>query len=165
MGSTVELWHNGDRRNRGPASADGRLETITNEATTSGTSIISEFGYGYDSAGDITSWTQQAGANAPVNYQYGYDGADELLQAIASVSGTQSPIDAYAYLYDPAGNRTTEQINNSVTTSAYNTLNQMSSRTGGGLLTISGSVSQPSVMTIGAVLTPSLTQSPPLTAT
>jgi RHS repeat-associated protein len=66
------------------------------------------------------------------------------------VSGTQSPIDAYAYLYDPAGNRTTEQINASVSTSAYNTLNQMNSRTGGGLLTISGSVSQPSVMTIGS---------------
>ena len=111
-----------------PASADGRLETITNEAVTSGTSIISQFGYGYDSAGDITSWSQQAGAGTPVNYAYGYDGADQLLQATASVSGSQSPIDAYAYLYDAAGNRTTEQINASVTTSAYNALNQLTSR-------------------------------------
>jgi RHS repeat-associated protein len=132
-----------------PASADGRLETITNEAITSGTSIVSQFGYGYDSAGDIASWSQQAGAAAPLNYQYGYDGADQLLQATASVNGAQSPIDAYAYLYDAAGNRTTEQINASVTTSAYNNLNQVTTGTGGGLLTISGSVSQPSVMTIG----------------
>jgi RHS repeat-associated protein len=52
-------------------------------------------------------------------------------------------------LYDPAGNRTTEQINNSVTTSAYNDLNQFTSRTGGGMLTISGSLSQPAMMTVG----------------
>lgn len=110
---------------------------------------LSQFTYGYNSAGDITAWSQQAGGGAVVSYQYGYDGADQLLQASATVSGSQSPIDAYACLYDAAGNRTMEQINSSVTTSAYDNLNRMTSRTGGGTLTISGSLSQPSVMTIG----------------
>jgi len=84
-----------------------------------------------------------------VSYQYGYDGAAQLLSAVASISGTQSPIDAYAYLYDAAGNRTSQQINNSVMSSAYNTLNQVTSESGGRMLTISGSLSQPGTVVVG----------------
>ena len=64
------------------------------------------------------------------------------------MNGSQSPVDAYGYQYDAAGNRTVEQINTSVTTSAYNTLNQMTSRTGGGLLTITGSLNKPGTVTV-----------------
>ena len=130
-------------------ASNERLQTITNTVGSSGTSILSQFGYGYDAAGDVTSWTQQSGTNSAVSYQYGYDGAAQLLSAVASISGTQSPIDAYAYLYDAAGNRTSQQINNSVTTSAYNALNQVTSQSGGGMLTISGSLSQPGTVVVG----------------
>ena len=82
------------------------------------------------------------------SYQYGYDRADQLLSAVAAVSGTQSPVDAYGYRYDAAGNRTVEQIANAVTTSSYNDLNQMTSRAGGGILTISGTLNKPGTVTV-----------------
>ena len=129
-----------------PTSADERLQSITNTGPgTTGT--ISRFNYGYNAAGDITSWTQVTGTNT-ASYQYGYDRADQLLSAVAAVSGTQSPVDAYGYRYDPAGNRTVEQIGNAVTTSAYNNLNQITSRAGGGILTISGTLNKPGTVTV-----------------
>ena len=129
------------------SSGARRLQQIKNLDPSS--SVLSQFTYGYALAGDITSWTQQADNNTPVVYGYGYDGADQLLSAVASISGTQSPIDAYAYLYDAAGNRTSQQINNSVMTSVYNSLNQVTSQSGGGMLTISGSLSQPGTVVVG----------------
>ena len=104
--------------------------------------------YQYNSAGDITGWTQQTDSNAPGTYGYGYDGADELLR-VAKTSGTnQSLIDAYAYRYDAAGTRPVEQIDTAVNTASFNSLNQLTSRTGGGILTISGSLSEPGTVTI-----------------
>jgi RHS repeat-associated protein len=129
-----------------PTSADERLQSITNLAPgTSGT--LSQFSYGYNPAGDITSWVQQSGTSTAA-YQYGYDGADQLLRATATGAGSISPIDAYAYQYDPAGNRTVEQIGTAVTSSTYNDLNQMTKRGGGGLLTISGSLNKPGTVTV-----------------
>jgi RHS repeat-associated protein len=129
-----------------PTSADERLQTITNLAPgTSGT--ISQFSYGYNAAGDITSWVRQTGANAS-SYQYGYDAADQLLTATPAGSGSGAAVDAYGYWYDPAGNRTVEQIANAVTTSLYNSLNQMASRSGGGLLTITGTLDRPGTVTV-----------------
>jgi len=130
-------------------ASDEVVQTVTNTVGSGGTNVLSQFGYGYDAAGDVTSWTQQTGTNSAVSNQYGYDGSDKLLSAVASSSGTQSSIDAYAYLYDAVGNRTSQQINNSVMSSAYNTLNQVTSQSGGGLLTISGSLNQPGTVVVG----------------
>jgi len=69
------------------------------------------------------------------------------------VNGVQSPIDAYAYQYDAAGNRTIEQSGSAVTTSTYNSLNQMTGRTGGGLLTISGTLNKPGGVIISGTAT------------
>lgn len=126
-----------------------RLETITNYPSASNTtSIISQFGYGYNAAGDITSWAQQSGTNAAATYGYAYDGARELLSGIAT-SGTAT-LDTYAYRYDAAGNRLSQQINDTVTTSAYNNLNQLTSVSGTGQLQlmISGSLSEPGTVTV-----------------
>ena len=69
----------------------------------------------------------------------------------AAKTGTgASLVDAYAYQYDASGNRTLEQINSSVTTSGYNDLNQMTNRSGGGQLAVSGSLSQPGIVTVGS---------------
>jgi RHS repeat-associated protein len=104
---------------------------------------------GYNAVGDITSWTQQSGTNTSA-FQYGYDGADQLLSASLPNAG-QSPVDAYGYRYDPAGNRTGEQINTTLTTSAYNSLNQLTSVSGstGLQLTISGSLSESGTVAAG----------------
>jgi RHS repeat-associated protein len=128
-----------------PGASDERLETITNTGSSGNT--VSQFTYGYTPAGEITSWAQATGTNAAVTYQYGYDGASELLNAITSTGSTA--LDTYAYRYDAAGNRLGQQIGvtgtNSVTSSAYNDLNQVTSVSGsaGLQLAISGSLSEP----------------------
>jgi RHS repeat-associated protein len=98
---------------------------------------------------------QQADGNTPVAYGYGYDGAKELLSA-TKTSGTAT-LDTYAYRYDAAGNRLGQQINKSVTSSAYNDLNQVTSVSGSGLLTISGSLSESGTVSVAgtSVLTDS----------
>lgn len=71
----------------------------------------------------------------------------ELLNAVTSTGSTA--LDTYAYRYDAAGNRLGQQIGvtgtNSVTSSAYNDLNQVTSVSGsaGLQLAISGSLSEP----------------------
>ncbi len=135
-----------------------RLQTITNYPTTTSTaSFISQFGYGYNAAGDIASWAQQTGTNTAVPYGYGYNGADELLSAIKTSSTASGALDTYAYRYDAAGNRLGWQLNDTVTSAAYNNLNQVTSVSGTGLLMISGSLSQsgtgpsePGTVTVGS---------------
>ncbi len=135
-----------------------RLQSITNyPTTTSIASFISQFGYGYNAAGDIASWAQQTGTNTAVPYGYGYNGADELLSAIKTSSTASGALDTYAYRYDAAGNRLGWQLNDTVTSAAYNNLNQVTSVSGTGLLMISGSLSQsgtgpsePGTVTVGS---------------
>ena len=44
---------------------------------------LSQFSYGDNAAGDITSWLKQTGTNN-ADYQFGYDAADQLLSATYS---------------------------------------------------------------------------------
>jgi RHS repeat-associated protein len=50
--------------------------------------------------------------------------------------------------YDKAANRTSEQIDLNVTSSSYNNLNQLTSQNGGGPLRLSGTVNQPTTVTV-----------------
>ena len=85
-------------------ASNERLQTINNLGPlTDGT--ISKITYGYNPAGDITSWTQQADSSTPVVYAFGYDGAKELLSAVKTSSTGGAALDTYGYQYDPAGNR------------------------------------------------------------
>jgi RHS repeat-associated protein len=137
-----------------PTSVDERLQTISNLVSASGTSLISQFGYSYDAAGDVTGQSQQLQpGTAAYNYQYGYDGALELLSAIRSGTGT----DTYAYNYDTAGNRTGQQIDFNVSTASYNDNNQLTSQTGGGTLLISGSLAESGTAQPGTVSVNSVT--------
>jgi YD repeat-containing protein len=64
----------------------------------------------YDAVGNILTWRQQADADA-VLWAYGYDAADQLTAAVKqSTDPTPVVLKRYAYGYDPAGNRTVEQI-------------------------------------------------------
>jgi hypothetical protein len=60
-------------------------------------------------------------------------------------------IHRYAYGYDPAGNRTTQQTDLSVSTGSFNNLNQLQNTTGGGALRFSGTVNQNSNVTLNGV--------------
>ena len=54
----------------------------------------------------------------------------------------------YAYAYDPAGNRTSEQIDDAITQAAYDALNRLVSQDAGGPLVFQGQLDEPAAVTI-----------------
>ena len=63
----------------------------------------------------------------------------------------QTVLKRYAYAYDPAGNRTVEQIDDAVTLSAYDNLNRLTSQAPGGPMVVAGSLNEPGTVTISGV--------------
>jgi RHS repeat-associated protein len=107
---------------------DRLLQRITHKV---GATPVSEFFYGRDiPANRITAWSQQAGAQSPSLYSFGYDAANQLLSAAVTNAG--SFVNSFAYSYDPAGNRLTEQAGAATNTATYNALNQISTTSGPG---------------------------------
>jgi YD repeat-containing protein len=128
---------------------DHRLQTIHHKYPN--TSTLSKFDYTYDAVGNILTWRQQADS-AAVLWKYGYDQADQLTVAVKHATDTpQTVIQRYAYAYDPAGNRTIEQIDDAVTLSAYDNLNRLTSQAPGGAMVIAGLLNEPGTVTINGV--------------
>jgi hypothetical protein len=97
------------------------------------------------------------GLSGGADYHLGYDAADQLLGAEVRdpISGVLQK--TYGYAYDPAANRTLEQTSThggaqqeiTLSRASYNSLNQMTSRTGGsGALEVSGTVNEPAQVSI-----------------
>jgi RHS repeat-associated protein len=121
---------------------DRRLQTIHHRKADAST--LSRFDYTYDSVGNILTWQQQVDNAAPTVYQLGYDAADELTAATnQTTDAAPTVLKRYAYAYDPAGNRTSEQIDDAATTTSYDALNRLRSQQGGGPLVFTGTVSKP----------------------
>ena len=85
-------------------TGDQRLQGISNLAPSS--VPRSQFNYGYDSAGEITSWGQQNAGLSPQIFNLGYDLAGQLTTAQAG-AGSAPPAysSQYYYNYDSAANR------------------------------------------------------------
>jgi RHS repeat-associated protein len=84
-----------------------------------------------------------------VLWKYGYDRADQLISAVKHATDTpQTVLKRYAYAYDPAGNRTVEQIDDVVMLSAYDNLNRLTSQAPGGPMVIAGTLNEPGTVTI-----------------
>jgi RHS repeat-associated protein len=99
-------------------SHDRRLQTVQNVGL--GSVNLSKFDYTYDPEGQILTWTKQLGATVPaLTGTYSYDLADELTTA---TSATLMPPGSFAYGYDLAGNRTTDQV--APGTHMFNNINQ-----------------------------------------
>jgi RHS repeat-associated protein len=125
---------------------DHRLQTIHHKYPN--TSTLSKFDYTYDAVGNILTWRQQADSTA-VLWKYGYDQADQLTSAVKHATDTpQTVLQRFAYAYDPAGNRTVEQIDDAVTLSAYDNLNRLTSQAPGGPMVIAGTLNEPGTVTI-----------------
>jgi RHS repeat-associated protein len=124
-----------------------RLSEIKN--LNASASVISKFNYGYDSQGQITSWTQQTDSNDPQNWANQYDNEGKLINVNVTDTTTSALLHQYAYSYDAAGNRTAEQIDGNVTSSTYNNLNQLTGQSAGGKMVFSGTVSKYSTVTVG----------------
>lgn len=116
-------------------NGDKRLKQIWNKK---GSTTLSKFNYDYNAEGQITKWTQQTGSNTPKYYEIGYDLADQITSATQKNQSTNTILKRYSYTYDIAGNRTSEQIDNTVTAALYNTLNQMTVQQDGGAMRFKG---------------------------
>lgn len=119
---------------------DQRLKQIWNRKPDGGT--LSKFGYEYNKEGNITKWTQQSDSLNAGFYELGYDLADQLISATLRNQNTTAVVKRYAYQYDKAGNRTSEQIDNAVTSAVHNNLNQLVRRQDGGPFRIKGTVNE-----------------------
>lgn len=98
--------------------------------------------------GQITKWTQQAGAAGAQAYEFGYDPVGELKSALLK-DASQTILKSYTYDYDAGGSRTVEAIDSLVTGDTVNNLNQLTSRQGGtGVLPIRGKTNEPSSVTV-----------------
>jgi RHS repeat-associated protein len=114
-----------------------RLTSLT--AARSG-NTITQWGYTYDNAGNRTQKT------APdYTEDYGYD----ALSRLTDVNRTGAAgAKRWIYGYDPVGNRIREQIDNNVSTPAYNEKNQLLSSMVGGLLRFKGTLNEPGTVTV-----------------
>jgi RHS repeat-associated protein len=125
---------------------DHRLQTIHHKYPNQAT--LSKFDYTYDIVGNIITWRQQADSTA-VLWTYTYDAADQLLTAVKeSTANPPVTLQRFAYTYDPAGNRTSEQIDDSVVQATHDNLNRLLTHSAGGPLRFVGSTNEPAVVTI-----------------
>lgn len=123
-----------------PNASDNRLKQIWNR--NSDGSTLSKFIYEYDKVGQITKWTQQEDS-ATINYDdLTYDLSDQLIAATKKSQINNSIIKQYAYQYDKAGNRTSEQVDNTITSSVHNTLNQLTAQQSGGPMRFFGKINE-----------------------
>jgi RHS repeat-associated protein len=121
-------------------TGDNRLKDILNKTT--GNVTLSRFDYTYNAVGQITKWTQQTNNNTPQYYTLGYDKSDQLSYATLATQGTDAIVKRYAYQYDKAGNRASEQADNTVTSALYNGVNQLTLQQDGGLMLFKGTLSK-----------------------
>jgi RHS repeat-associated protein len=133
---------------------DERLKEIWNQKTNNAT--LSKFDYVYDAIGQITNWTQQADTTATNAQVLTYDPVNQLLSdTVHSNTIAGAILKQYAYGYDAAGNRTTEQVGTgtsgavAMSQSSYNNDNQLTSRTvSSGAMLFAGSVSKQATVSV-----------------
>ncbi len=147
MGTTGRLaslaYPNGQSTTYGyrPNLEDRRLETIHHKRASGAT--LSRFDFTYDSDGQILTKTHQVDGNPATRWTYAYDAIDQLIGAThTTTGGSQTELARYAYEYGSAGNRTLEQIDDSVVTATHDALNRLQTHVAGGALRIEGATSE-----------------------
>jgi RHS repeat-associated protein len=130
-----------------PNVNDQRLQEIHHR--TSGGVTLSRFTHGFDTVGNLKTWTQQYGAAAVNAFDLAYDPADQISSAIyRTTDPTPMVLKRYAYAYDPASNRTTEQIDDAPVASTYSDMNRLTSQDGGGALAFRGTVTEAATVSV-----------------
>jgi len=117
-----------------PNAQDKRLQQIKNlnDDKHVKKQRISQFDYTYDVEGQVTSWTRNL-PNLPIilRSDFSYDNADQLTSAPLKNASTNALLVPFDYAYDLAGNRTSETIGTTTTTSTPNSVNEITSQSGG----------------------------------
>ena len=81
----------------------------------------------------------------------GYDAAEQLTAAVKQTTETTPTVlERFAYNYDPAGNRTGEQIDDALTGATYNAANQLVTQQTSGNLRFGGSLNEAGTVTVAA---------------
>ncbi len=128
------------------ATGDFRLQGISH--TRSGGALIASHAYTYSPAGAITSWALQTDTAGASTFQFTNDETDQLRTAVRSGALPTGAPATSAFRYDTAGNRTTTQLDKVVQTHAYNTLNQLTQTTAGGLMRVEGHLDELAQVTV-----------------
>ena len=68
-----------------------------------------------------------------------------------STDPTPAVLARYGYRYDPAGNRTAEQVDDVVTGATFDALNRLGTHTAAGTLRIAGTLNEPARVTVNGV--------------
>jgi RHS repeat-associated protein len=126
---------------------DRRLQTIHHKKPNAST--LSKHDYTYDSVGTVLTWQHQRDAATPEAWHYRYDDVDQLVSADKWLMGVVPTIVSRSgYVYDEAGNRTTEQIDDAVIRTSHDSLNRLAQQQPGGVLRFAGTVNEPAAVTI-----------------
>jgi len=130
-----------------PNSGDHRLQEILHKKP--GGAPLWKFSYTYDAAGNIETWTQQQDEESANAYDFDFDRAGQLRSAVwRTTDETPTILKRYAYIYDPTGNRTVEQIDDVPVLSAYDGMNRLTNQTPGGTMRFAGSLNEAATVTI-----------------
>jgi RHS repeat-associated protein len=116
-------------------------------------SNLNKFDFVFDQASvRLESFTEQQGDEPATVNSLEYDASDQL---VASTIETVAPVPVlvarYRYAYDLAGNRTAEQIDDSVSQFTYNALNRLVGQSAGGTMNFRGTLSEPSSVAIAGL--------------
>jgi RHS repeat-associated protein len=131
-----------------PNSGDHRLEEIHHKKP--GGTTLNKFNYTYDVAGNIKTWLRQTDTNPAEVHELEYDRVDQLTAAtLKTTGGSPQVLKRYRYAYDPAGNRTADQVDDAVTGASYDNMNRLLGRQPGGAVSFRGEVNEPSTVSIG----------------
>ncbi len=129
-----------------PVNQDLRLQEIHHKRP--GGATLNKFNYSYDAVGNIATWSQQTDSNPAQVYEFGYDRVDQLTAATLKNAATQAVLKRYRYAYDPAGNRSVEQIDDTATGASYDNMNRLSSQVPGGAMLFRGTTNEPASVTV-----------------
>ena len=129
-------------------SGDRRLNQIRN---LSGSTLVSQFDYSYSPRGQISRWQQQnSGSSQITGLSLQYDPMGQLVGASNQDTASSAQLASNAFSYDPAGNRTSLQLDSQLSNETFNSLNQLVAQTGAnGSLHFTGTVNKPSTVTVG----------------
>ncbi len=119
---------------------DQRLKQISN--TNVNGSSLSKLIYDYNKMSQITKWTLQNDSTDITYDDLTYDLADQVIAATKTNPTLSSITKRYSYQYDKAGNRTSEQIDNTVTSANYNNVNQLTAQQDGGPIHMKGKLNE-----------------------
>jgi RHS repeat-associated protein len=111
-------------------------------------SPLSTFTYEYNANRKITAWTQQAGAAPARRYELAYVQAGQLGSAVLKNVADGTVLKSYAFEYDPALNRISEQAAGTVASTRHDALNQLASRQAGGAMRFAGFTNEVASVTV-----------------